>query len=60
MILSNRNKNATRIFEVKAELTFGVKAKVKVEKSLLKIAILSEEIELNKEPILFDGGRRIS
>ena len=46
--------------EVKAELTFAVKAKVKVEKSLLKIAILSEEIQLNKEPILFDGGRRIS
>jgi hypothetical protein len=52
MILSNRNKNARRILEVKAE--------VKVKKSLLKTVILSGEIELNKEPILFDGGRRIS
>ena len=37
-----------------------VKAKVKVEKSLLKRVILQGEIQLNKEPILFDDGRRIS
>lgn len=53
-------KMQQEFLEVKAELTFEVKAKVKVEKSLLKRVILSGEIQLNKEPILFDDGRRIS
>ena len=37
-----------------------VEAKVEVEKSLSKTVILSGEIELNKEPILLDDGRRFS
>jgi hypothetical protein len=37
-----------------------LEVKAKVEKSLMKTVILSGEMQLNREPILLDDGRRIS